>query len=397
MPDDVRVTRAVLASLQRAPRTASMRRMKWFACLVPLALGAACATQHQPAGVVPPQPVEITAGKPVEPMANEKHLRNVRQLTFGGENAEGYWSHDGRKLILQSRPDRNAADQIHVLDLTSGEQKLVSTGKGRTTCSYFLQGDRKILFASTHHHGDAPPVVKMTGRGYEWAVYQEFDLFVANPDGSGLTQLTSTPGYDAEATVCPVSGTIVFTSTRDGDLELYTMEPDGTDVKRVTTRAGYDGGAFFSHDGTKLVLRSAFPKDAAQAADDKALLGQQLVRPSNMEITVCKRDGSDFRQVTSNGAANFAPYWLPGDKRIVFASNVRGVEEMKKTGDHKQARNFDLFVVDEDGKNLEQVTFNPSFDSFPMFSPCGRHLVFASNRYGAKEGETNLFVAEWVD
>jgi TolB protein len=209
--------------------------------------------------------------------------------------------------------------------------------------------------------------------------------------------LTSSPGYDAEATVCPVTGAIVFTSTRDGDLELYTMEQDGSNVKRVTNRRGYDGGAFFSHDGTRLVLRSAFPKDEQQAAEDVALLGQQLVRPSNMEITVCKRDGSDFRQVTRNGAANFAPYWVPGDRRIVFASNVHGLEAMKQTGDHKQARNFDLFLVDEDGANLEQVTHNPTFDSFPMFSPCGRYLVFASNRHGAKDGETNLFVAEWVD
>jgi TolB protein len=370
--------------------------MKSAACLVPLCLTAACVSQHEPAGVVPQQSFTITAGKPVEPIANETHLRNVRQLTFGGENAEGYWSHDGKKLILQRRPDRNTADQIHVLDLATGDLKLVSTGKGKTTCSYFLQGDKKIVYASTHHHGEQPPVVKRTGRGYEWEVHREFDLFVANPDGSELKQLTDAPGYDAEATVCRVTGTIVFTSVRDGDLELYTMEPDGSNVQRVTKRRGYDGGAFFSHDGSKLVLRSAFPKDDKQAGEDVELLGQQLVRPSNMEITVCKRDGSGFRQVTANGAANFAPFWMPGDERIIFASNVRGMEAMRKTGDHTQARNFDLFVIDEDGKNLEQITFNPTFDSFPMFSPCGRWLVFASNRYCAKEGETNLFVAEWV-
>ena len=368
--------------------------MKWSVCLVPL---TACAAQHEPAGVVPHQPFVITAGKPVDPLPGEQHLRNVRQLTFGGENAEAYWSNDGRKLIFQSRPDPTTADQIHVLDLASAATTLVSTGKGRTTCGYFLRGDDRVVFASTHHHGDAPPVVKMTGRGYQWAVHREYDLFVARPDGTALTQLTDTPGYDAEATVCPVTGTIVFTSTRDGDLELYTMEPDGSNVTRVTNRPGYDGGAFFSHDGTRLVFRSAFPKDEKQAAEDAQLLGQQLVRPSHMEITVCNRDGSGFRQVTANGAANFAPFWLPGDRRIVFASNVRGMEEMRKTGDHRLARNFDLFVVDEDGRNLEQVTHNPTFDSFPMFSPCGRYLVFASNRYGAKEGETNLFVAEWVD
>jgi TolB protein len=362
-------------------------------------VSVACAGQTPAApgpGVVPQKPFTIGAGKPVDSLPNEPHLRNVRQLTFEGENAEGYWSHDGTKLILQRRTADMPADQIFVLDLATGDMKQVSTGKGRTTCSYFMQGDKKIVFASTHHHGDAPPVVKMTGRGYQWAIHQEYDLFVAKPDGSELKPLTTEKGYDAEATVCPVTGAIVFTSARDGDLELYTMEADGSNVKRITNRPGYDGGAFFSHDGTKLVLRSAFPKDEAQAKEDAALLGQQLVRPSNMEITVCKRDGSEFRQVTKNGAANFAPFWLPDDKRILFASNFRGIEQMQKTGDHKQARNFDLFVIGEDGEGIEQVTDSPMFDGFPMFSPDGKFLVFASNRYGKKEGDTNLFVAEWV-
>ncbi len=359
-------------------------------------LGTLVAQTEPPAGVVPKKPFTIGAGKPVESLPNEPHLRNVRQLTFDGENAEGYWSNDGTRIILQRRSADMPADQIYVLDMGTGEMKQVSTGKGRTTCSYFMQGDDQIVFASTHHHGDAPPVVKMTGRGYQWAIHQEYDLFVAKPDGSELKQLTTGAGYDAEATVCAVTGAIVFTSTRDGDLELYTMERDGSNVKRITNRPGYDGGAFFSRDGKKLVLRSAFPKTPEQAADDAQLLGQQLVRPSNMEITVCNRDGSDFVQVTKNGAANFAPYWVPGDKKIIFSSNFRGMELMAKTGDHKQARNFDLFVVDADGQHIEQITDSPMFDGFPMFSPDGRHLVFASNRYGAKEGETNLFVAEWV-
>lgn len=362
-----------------------------------LAVAAACSAQAPPpAGVVPERPFTIGAGKPVEPLPNERHLRNVRMLTFDGENAEAYWSHDGTKLVFQRRTTEMGADQIYVLDLATGEQRLVSTGKGRTTCSYFLLGDKQIVYGSTHHHGDAPPVVKMTGRGYQWAVHQEYDLFVVDATGGEPRQLTSTPGYDAEATVCPVTGTIVFTSVRDGDLELYTVEPDGSDVRRITNRRGYDGGAFFSRDGKKLVLRSAFPKDDAQAAEDAALLGQQIVRPSHMEITVCNRDGNGFRQVTSNGAANFAPFWLPDGKRILFASNWKGIEAAK-AGDRAAARRFSLYLVNEDGTGLEQVTDSDEFDSFPMFSPCGKYLVWASNRYHQRPGETNLFLAEWID
>lgn len=375
-----------------------MRRMHLLRSLPLLILATACAQNPPPAEpLLPTAPFEIRAGKPVEGLPQEKHLQNLRQLTFDGENAEAYWSNDGTKLILQRKAEGMAADRIFVLDLASGQMQQVSSGKGRTTCSYFLQGDKKILFASTHHQGDEPPVVKMTGRGYQWAVHREYDVFVTDADGKNEKALTTTPGYDAEATVCPVTGAIVFTSVRDGDLELYTMESDGSNVKRITNRPGYDGGAFFSHDGSKLVFRSAYPRDAKEASEDADLLGQQLVRPSHMEITVCNRDGSGFRQITKNGEANFAPYWTPDDKRILFASNMLGMKAMRETQDHKQARNFDLFLVDEDGSNLEQVTHYEQFDSFPMFSPDGRYLVFASNRHGAKEGDTNIFVAQWVD
>lgn len=371
--------------------------MRILAFAVPL-LCVACATapkQGEP--VVPSKPLVIGAGKPVADLPGEPHLRNVRQLTFDGENAEAYWSNDGRKLILQRRSGAMTADQIYVLDLESGDLKQISSG-GRTTCSYFLQGDKQVVYASTHHHGEEPPpVAKRTGRSYVWNVHREYDLFVADADGGNKRQLTTEPGYDAEATVCPVTGTIVFTSVRDGDLELYTMEPDGSDVRRITNRPGYDGGAFFSHDGRKLVLRSAYPRTPAEAGEDKELLGQALVRPSHMEITVCNRDGSDFRQVTDNGCANFAPYFTPDDRRILFSSNFEGMQEAQKTGNHMAARNFDLFLIGVDGGPTERVTNCPEFDGFPMFSPDGKLLVFASNRYSQKEGETNVFVAEWVD
>jgi Tol biopolymer transport system component len=372
--------------------------MRLLCLLLPITAFAACGalpTNQDP--VVPASDFVIRAGRPVDPLPNEPHLKNVRMLTFEGENAEAYWSNDGKSLVLQRRSAKMPADQIYVLDLASGEMKQISTGKGRTTCAYFTEADQRIVYASTHHEGDAPPVVKMTGRGYQWAVHREYDIFDVRPDGAGLRRLTETPGYDAEATVCPVTGDIVFTSVRDGDLELYTMSADGSNVKRITDRPGYDGGAFYSHDGSKFVLRSAFPDSEERAKEDAALLMQQLVKPSQMEITVCDRDGSNFRQVTKNGAANFAPFWLPDDRRIIFSSNFRGVEKMRETGDYTQARNFDLFLINEDGTGIEQVTDNPEFDGFPMFSPSGRFLVFASNRYNRTEGDTNIFIAEWVE
>jgi Tol biopolymer transport system component len=366
--------------------------------LLLLPLFAACATHQQAADKAATPALVIQAGEPVPDLPGEKHLRNVRKLTSGGENAEAYWSGDGTRLILQRRGPGEVADQIYTLDLATGERKRVSTGTGRTTCSYFLKGDKEIVFASTHHFGaEPPPVVKAERGRYIWAVHREYDLFVANADGSNLRQLTTEKGYDAEATVCQKTGAIVFTSVRDGDLELYTMDADGSNVKRITNRPGYDGGAFFSHDGTKIVQRSAYPKSPEEAKEDVELLGQALVRPSHMEITVCDRDGSNFRQVTNNGAANFAPYWTPDDKRILFSSNWKGMEEMQKTGNHVAARNFDIFMMNEDGTGMEQVTHNPEFDGFPMFSPCGKYLVFASNRFSKEKGETNIFLAEWVD
>lgn len=380
--------------------------MRCLPRLLPVLALAACASEPNgtvvsssgSAPVVPVRQFAIQAGVPVDDLPGETRLRNVRQLTFDGENAEAYWSADGTRLVFQRRRMDQPADQIYVLDLATGEQRMISPGTGRTTCAYFLQGDRGVVFASTHHHGAEPPPVVKAGRGgYVWAVHREYDLFTIATDGTGLRQITNQPGYDAEATVCPVTGALVFTSVRDGDLELYICEPDGSQSRRITNRPGYDGGAFFSHDGSKLVLRSAFPKDDKEAAEDAALLGQALVRPSRMEITVCNRDGSGFRQVTRNGAANFAPFWLPDDRRIIFSSNVEGMAEAARTGDHAAARNFDLFLINEDGTGLERVTRCPEFDGFPMFSPDGRYLVFASNRHGKAQGETNIFVAEWVD
>jgi Tol biopolymer transport system component len=358
-------------------------------CFLPACSGDATARRVNESvpPVIPAKPVDIAAGRPVESDPREVRLKNLRQLTFGAENAEAYWSFGGTKLIWQSTRPPYGVDQIWMMDLLDGTEHLVSTGKGRTTCAYFLKGDHRVLYASTHVAGDAPPPAVRLGHRYVWSVFPSYDLFTADLDGSNLMRLTDTDGYDAEATVCPVTGRIVFTSTRDGDLELYSMEADGSDVKRLTNRLGYDGGAFFSHDGSKIVLRSGFLKTPEEEREYRDLLGQNLVAPSKMEITVCGRDGGALRQVTDNGKANFAPFWCLDNRRILFASNMND----------PRGRDFDLFLIDEDGTKLEQVTFNPTFDAFPMFSPDGKYVVFASNRFGTAPGETNVFVAEWVD
>ena len=317
----------------------------------------------------------------------ERHLRNIRQLTFGGENAEGYFSPDERSLVFQATREDLGCDQIFTLGLEGGGMRMVSTGRGRTTCGYWIYpGGERLIYSSTHLGGSGCPPPPDRSQGYVWALYPDYDIFSARPDGSDLRRLTRTPGYDAEATVAVDGSQVVFTSVRDGDLEIYTMKPDGSDVRRLTRTPGYDGGPFFSLDAKKIVYRAHHPEgDDLQAY--RALLARNLVRPSRMEIFVMNADGSDQDQVTDNGAANFAPFFHPDGKRILFATNVAD----------EGGRNFDLFLVNVDGSGLEQVTFGPSFDGFPMFSRDGKKLVFASNRNNTSRGETNLFLADWVD
>lgn len=371
--------------------------MKRF--LLPLlpVLATACRVEAPPVGgaladttVIPQRPLVIRAGKPVDPVPGERRLRNVRKLTFGGENAEAYWSFDGRKLIYQSKRPPFQCDQIFVLDLETGQERMVSTGKGKTTCSYFTLDDKHVLFASTHLASPDCPVAGRVVRGrYVWPIFPGFDIFRADLDGSNLTRLTDSPGYDAEATVCPVTGRVVFTSLRSGDLEIWSMEPDGSDQQRLTHRDGYDGGAFFSPDGSKIVLRSGFFENDAARDEYFGFLHQNLILPTQVELTVMNRDGSDFHQITDNGYANFAPFWHPDNERIIFCSNVGAPS--------KASRDFNLYLIRQDGTGLEQVTFHDTFDGFPMFSPDGKFLAFASNRYGEEYGETSIFVAEWVE
>ena len=323
----------------------------------------------------------------LNPLPQEKHLANLRQITTvsGAENAEAYFSFDGKKLIFQSTRPPYQCDQIFTMNIDGSDVRMVSTGKGRTTCGYFFQGDKRILFASTHESGsECPPRADMS-QGYVWALYKSFDIYTARADGSDLKPLTRTPGYDAEATISPDGKRIVFTSVRDGDLELYSMNIDGTDVKRLTNEKGYDGGAFFSPDSKQIVYRSGRPKSAAETERYEKLLAQGLVEPRALEIIVMSADGSNKRQVTNNGKANFAPYFHPNGKQIIFASNMKDPRE----------RNFDLYLINVDGTGLEQVTFSPEFDAFPMFNKDGSKLVWASNRSSSKEGETNIIIADW--
>lgn len=324
----------------------------------------------------------------------EKHFKNIRQVTFGGDNAEAYWSFDDTKLVFQSNyKDWGVdCDQMFLMDFDDtfrdSKPKMVSTGKGRTTCSYFLPDGKHIIYASTHLTDEAcPPVPSKNDGKYVWPIYEGFDIFVADLDGNIVNQLTNEPGYDAEATVSPKGDKIVFTSMRSGDLELYTMDIDGSNVKQITNELGYDGGAFFSPDGTKLIFRSSRPKTKEEIKQYKDLLAQGLVQPTEMDLYICNADGSELRQLTDLGNASWAPFFHPSGEKILFSSNFES----------KRGYPFNLYLIDIDGKNLERVTHSDTFDAFPVFSNNGKYLAFSSNRNNGGGHDTNLFIAEWVD
>lgn len=328
--------------------------------------------------------------------AQEVNLKNIQKLTYGGDNAEAYFSPDSKKLTMQvTNPAIGAeCDQIYLLELgksnyATSDLKLISTGEGRTTCSFFMPDGEHIIYASTHKDNKAcPPKPEPRKDGkYLWPLYPEFDIYIADLEGNITKQLTTEPGYDAEAVVSPDGKHIVFTSTRSGDLELYIMDIDGNNLKQLTFDLGYDGGAFFSHDSKKLVFRSSRPKTAEEIKEYKDLLAQNLVAPTNMEIYTMNIDGTDLKQVTNLGKANWSPYFHPSDKKILFSSN------------HHSTRGYDfqIYSIDIDGSNLRQITYESEFNAFPMFSPDGKKLVFSSNRLGEKSHETNVFIADWVD
>ena len=317
----------------------------------------------------------------------EKHLHNVRQLTFGGQNAEAYFSADGKKLIFQSTRDDLKCDQIFTMNLDGSDVRMVSTGKGRTTCGYFYPEGKKILFSSTHLANPQCPPRPDYSKGYVWAIYSGYEIFTANPDGSDLKQLTHSPGYDAEATISTDGKKIVFTSTRNGDLDIYSMDANGKHVRQLTHELGYDGGPFYSPDRKWIVYRAYHPTSEKEISDYKGLLAQGLVRPTTLEIWIMKADGSAKRQITHLNAASFAPSFFPDGNRIIFSSNQDSTGGMG---------NFELYAINVDGTDLERITYSPGFDGFPMFSPDGKRLVWASNRNAKAPHETNIFLAEWV-
>ena len=331
----------------------------------------------------------VLAQAPMSAAAGERHLSNIKQLTFSGENAEAYFSSDGRKLIFQSKRDTLACDQIYSMNIDGSNTQMVSNGEGRTTCSYFLKGGKKVIYASTHGGAKACPPNADMSQGYVWAVYPDYDLYTADSNGKNIKQLTTTPGYDAEATVSPDGKRMVFTSERDGDLDLYSMDVNGKNIRRLTDAVGYDGGAFYSPDGRQIVYRRSTPATPAEVTRYKDLLARHLIVPTTFEIWVMNADGTNKRQVTSLAAGSFAPFFTPDGKRIIFCTNYFATDPRK--------RNFDLALISVDGTGLERVTFNETFDGFPMFSPDGRKLVFASNRNAAKTGDTNVFIADWVE
>ncbi len=324
----------------------------------------------------------------------ETHFASMRQITFGGDNAEAYWSFDDQQIVFQSNNSQwgMKCDQMFLMQrdevFKDNQPQMISTGLGRTTCAYFLPDNTHFVYASTHEGGAACPETPLRKEGrYVWPVYSSYDIYKADLSGNIVVKLTDIPGYDAEATVSPKGDKIVFTSDRSGDLELYTMNIDGTDVRQITDELGYDGGAFFSPDGSQIIFRASRPKTPEAIANYKSLLAEGLVQPTEMELFICNADGSDLRQLTFLGNANWSPFFHPSGKKILFSSNFEA----------ERGFPFNLYLIDTDGNNLTRVTHSETFDAFPVFSNDGKYLLFSSNRNNGGGRDTNLFLATWRD
>jgi Tol biopolymer transport system component len=368
--------------------------MRKIVVLFFLIAAVSCKSDPKSAAEPAAETTSLMAGSDTLIYPEEKYFKSIRQITFGGDNAEAYWSFDDSMMLFQSNNKEwgMECDQIFLMNISESFKDsippMISTGMGRTTCSYFLPDNKHFVYGSTHLAGNECPDVPLRSNGkYVWPVYDSFDIFVADLQGNIVDQLTDLPGYDAEATVSPKGDKIVFTSMRSGDLELYTMNLDGSDVIQITDELGYDGGAFFSPDGSKIVFRASRPKTEEAIAEYKELLSQGLVQPTEMELFICDADGSNLKQLTFLGNANWSPFFHPSGKKILFSSNFEAEKGFP----------FNLYFIDIDGKNLERVTHGETFDAFPVFSNDGKYLAFSSNRNNGGTRDTNLFIAEWQE
>lgn len=343
--------------------------------------------QHGPVSADSKPMKDWPKNKVVDLVTNEKHLSKVIQLTFGGQNAEAYWSKDGKQIVYQSLQPGYPDEQIFTMAADGGKRTLISTGLGRCTCSYFSPDGKYIYFSSTHERNPGPQKAVDRSKGYVWMVNPDFIMYRKNLKTGKLETVFSTKGYVAETTIDPNNKYVTFTSDKDGDLEIYRADINGKNIKRLTNHPGYDGGPFVSWDGKKIVYRRDVISTPTELDDYKALLKDHMVRPTKLEIWMMDADGKNNRQITKLGGASFAPFLHPDGKRIIFCSNW----------EDPKGREFDLYMINTDGTHLERITYSGDFDGFPMFTKDGKKLLFASNRYGSAPHETNVFVADWKD
>jgi Tol biopolymer transport system component len=321
----------------------------------------------------------------------------MRQLTFNGDNAEAYWSYNGKQIIFQRKNEKEniQCDRMFIGTIPQNNDdnfvyKQASNGKGRNTCGYFLPDGKHIIYASTFLGGDSCPPVpdrsKYNNR-YVWPIYDTYDIFLADTSGNIIKRLTNTPGYDAEGTLSPDGSKMIFTSIRNGDLDLYVMDMKTYAVKQVTHDLGYDGGAWFSPDGKQIVWRASRPKTEAEIADYKDLLSKGLVAPTQMEVFIANADGSDAKQITHLGQANWAPNFTPDGKHIIFCSNH----------EYEHGFPFNMYLINLDGSDMQKISHDKGFDAFPMFSYDGKKIMFSSNRNSGGGYNINLFMADWIE
>jgi TolB protein len=332
--------------------------------------------------------------KPGDSPFMDRHMKNVTQLTFEGDNGEAYFSPDNGKLIYQSSRGGYGCDKIWVMNIDGSDKRRLSPDHGAHTCSFFFPDGKKIIFASTSHlPGDCPPRPKLSrGAHFIWPLFP-YDIFVANADGSGLKKITDNPKYDAEPIVSADGKQIVFGSQRYGDFDIYIMNADGSNVRRLTDKVGYDGGPWFSPDGKKIVWRAWYPETQEELALWRDCMEKNYIIGVPLDLWIMDVDGTNKVRLTQNGATNWSPSYHPDGKRLIFSSNMDDWhEDIQKFG-----HNFELYLINIDGTELERITFNNVFDSFPMFSHDGKKLAFASNRNPQKPRATDIFIADWVE